>query len=234
MPSHVNCWRSNRHGLLACTAAMLAVTALLRLASNSQTFVGGTPIQQTVRSKVQLGAERKDSSDSFIDKAFTVMADIVVATMPLAQAEKDAYQYYRDGMAAQTGGDYSTALRSYAESLKLEEDPIDRSYIFYNLGIIFASNGEFVKAVKYYHLALDQNKEMPQCYNNIAVIYQDQGARAERKGELEKSRVLFDKAGQYWNQAIRIAPTNYLEAQNWLKQTGRMSLEADSKLGGIW
>eukprot|EP00419_Tripos_fusus_P055148 CAMPEP_0172811608 /NCGR_PEP_ID=MMETSP1075-20121228/9524_1 /TAXON_ID=2916 /ORGANISM="Ceratium fusus, Strain PA161109" /LENGTH=213 /DNA_ID=CAMNT_0013651055 /DNA_START=142 /DNA_END=783 /DNA_ORIENTATION=+ len=201
---------------------------------NFKTFVGGAAAQQALRSRVQRGAERRDSSDSFIDKAFTVMADIVVSTMPLAQQEKDAYQYYRDGMAAQTGGDYSTALRSYAEALKLEEDPIDRSYIFYNLGIIFASNGEFVKAVKYYHLALDQNKEMPQCYNNIAVIYQDQGARAERKGELEKSRVLFDKAGQYWNQAIRIAPTNYLEAQNWLKQTGRISLEADSKLGGIW
>jgi len=236
MLAHGKDWRSRRHpGLIACTVGMLAVAATLQaLAPSYQSFVGGAPTQQALRSKIQLGPERQDSSDNFIDKAFTVMADIVVSSMSLAQQEKDAYQYYRDGMAAQTSGDYSTALRSYAESLKLEEDPIDRSYIFYNLGIIFASNGEFVKAVKYYHLALDQNKEMPQCYNNIAVIYQDQGARAERKGELEKSRVLFDKAGQYWNQAIRIAPTNYLEAQNWLKQTGRMSLEADSKLGGIW
>merc|ERR1719474_574178 len=125
-------------------------------------------------------------------------------------------------MAAQTSGDYSNALRAYAEALKLEEDPIDRSYIFYNLGIIFASNGEYVKAVKYYHLALDQNKEMCQTYNNIAVIYHNQAERAERKGNIEKSRVLYDKAGEYWNQAIRIAPTNYLEAQNWLKETNRM------------
>jgi len=235
MPSHGNCWRRRRYLSIACTAGMLAVAAALQgLSSKSLTFAGSAPTKQALRSTIQLGPDRKDSSDNFIDKAFTVMADIVVSTMPLAQQEKDAYQYYRDGMAAQTSGDYSTALRSYAESLKLEEDPIDRSYIFYNLGIIFASNGEFVKAVKYYHLALDQNKEMCQAYNNIAVIYQDQGARAERKGDLEKSRVLFDKAGQYWNQAIRIAPTNYLEAQNWLKQTGRMSLEAESKLGGIW
>eukprot|EP00438_Fugacium_kawagutii_P024555 Skav223335 [mRNA] locus=scaffold200:159910:163736:+ [translate_table: standard] len=49
--------------------------------------------------------------------------DIVVAAMPLAQQEKDAYQFYRDGMQAQVAGDYSAALRAYAESLKLEEDP---------------------------------------------------------------------------------------------------------------
>lgn len=162
------------------------------------------------------------------------MADILVQGMPLAQQEKDAYQYYRDGMAAQTSGDYSSALRAYAESLKLEEDPIDRSFIFYNLGIIFASNGEYVKAVKYYHLALDSNKELPQAYNNIAVVYHDQATRAERGGKMDKARVLYDKAALYWNQAIRIAPTNYLEAQNWLKEVGKMSRAIEEKLGGIW
>ena len=187
------------------------------------------------RSRVQMQATRaNDKSDNFIDKAFTVMTDIVVAAIPLAQQEKDAYQFYRDGMQAQVAGDYSAALRAYAESLKLEEDPIDRSFIFYNLGIIFGSNGEYVKAVKYYHLALDQNKELCQAYNNIAVIYHDQATRAEKKGALDKSTVLYDKASEYWNQAIRIAPTNYLEAQNWLITTGRMSQESQNKLGGIW
>merc|ERR1719401_1995670 len=159
---------------------------------------------------------------------------MLVTGMPLAQQEKDAYNAYREGMASQVAGDYSSALRSYAEALKLEEDPVDRSYIFYNLGIIFGSNGEYVKAVKYYHLALDQNKELCQAYNNIAVIYQDQGARAERKGKMDKSRILFDKAALYWNQAVRIAPTNYLEAQNWLKQRGQLTREVAEKLGGIW
>mmetsp|Transcript_86013 Transcript_86013/g.251695 ORF Transcript_86013/g.251695 Transcript_86013/m.251695 type:complete len:233 (-) Transcript_86013:125-823(-) len=217
-------------------AALTAVAGLVVAACGPWNFVGaplGAP-RGARGERLQLRAERKSSSDNFIDRAFTVMTDIVVASMPLAQQEKDAYQYYRDGMAAQTSGDYSAALRAYAESLKLEEDPIDRSYIFYNLGIIFANNGEYVKAVKYYHLALDQNKEMPQSYNNIAVVYHDQGTRAERKGDMEKARVLYDKAAQYWNQAIRIAPTNYLEAQNWLKNTGKISKDADSKLGGIW
>lgn len=223
-------------GAAVLAAAGLVAAALL--VSGPWNFVGGAPraaprVKRGDRLQMQ-GAERKTSSDNFIDRAFTVMTDIVVASMPLAQQEKDAYQYYRDGMAAQTSGDYSAALRAYAESLKLEEDPIDRSYIFYNLGIIFGANGEYVKAVKYYHLALDQNKEMCQAYNNIAVIYHDQGTRSERKGDMEKARVLYDKAAQYWNQAIRIAPTNYLEAQNWLKQTGKISKAADEMVGGIW
>lgn len=216
--------------VLALAVVALGVSSLS--AAISFVALGG---RTSSRSRVQMQATRaNDKSDNFIDKAFTVMTDIVVAAMPLAQQEKDAYQFYRDGMQAQVAGDYSAALRAYAESLKLEEDPIDRSYIFYNLGIIFGSNGEYVKAVKYYHLALDQNKELCQAYNNIAVIYHDQATRAEKKGALDKSTVLYDKASEYWNQAIRIAPTNYLEAQNWLLTTGRMSQDIQNKLGGIW
>lgn len=216
--------------VVALAVVALGVSSLS--AAISFVAMGG---RSASRSRVQMQATRaNDKSDNFIDKAFTVMTDIVVAAIPLAQQEKDAYQFYRDGMQAQVAGDYSAALRAYAESLKLEEDPIDRSFIFYNLGIIFGSNGEYVKAVKYYHLALDQNKELCQAYNNIAVIYHDQATRAEKKGALDKSTVLYDKASEYWNQAIRIAPTNYLEAQNWLITTGRMSQESQNKLGGIW
>lgn len=213
--------------------ALAAVTVFTgsHVFDGARGFVGSS---RGVSGRSSLVPRRGESSDNFIDKAFTVMTDILVQSMPLAQQEKDAYQAYRDGMAAQTGGDYSTALRAYAEALRLEEDPIDRSFIFYNLGIIFASNGEFVKAVKYYHLALDQNKELPQSYNNIAVIYQNQGSRAERQGNQDKAMALYDKAAQYWNQAVRIAPTNYLEAQNWLKETGRASSFVDDKLLGIF
>ena len=43
------------------------------------------------------------------------------------------------------------------------------------------------------------------------------------KKDLETARTMFDKAAEYWKQAIRLAPNNYIEAQNWLKTTGRMS-----------
>lgn len=45
--------------------------------------------------------------------------------------------------------------------------------------------------------------------------------QALEKERFEISKILFDKAGDYWKEAIRLAPTNYIEAQNWLKMTGR-------------
>ena len=44
---------------------------------------------------------------------------------------------------------------------------------------------------------------------------------SSNKQNLEVAKGLFDKAGEYWRQAIKLAPNNYIEAQNWLKTTGR-------------
>ena len=44
-----------------------------------------------------------------------------------------------------------------------------------------------------------------------------------KKENLEIAKGLFDIAGEYWRQAIKLAPNNYIEAQNWLKTTGRMA-----------
>jgi hypothetical protein len=44
---------------------------------------------------------------------------------------------------------------------------------------------------------------------------------SERK-EFELAQNSFDKAADYWKKAIRLAPNNYIEAQNWLKITGKL------------
>jgi hypothetical protein len=62
---------------------------------------------------------------------------------------------------------------------------------------------------------------LPQALNNIAVIYHYRGEQALESRQIELSKLLFDKAGDYWREAIRLAPTNYIEAQNWLKMTSR-------------
>ena len=80
--------------------------------------------------------------DNFIDKAFTVIAESIVKIMPIAEKEKKAYIYYRDGLAAQNNGDYSEALEYYKESLLLEENKIDRGETLKNMAIIYMSNGE--------------------------------------------------------------------------------------------
>ena len=59
--------------------------------------------------------------------------------------------------------------------------------------------------------------------NNIAVIYHYQGVKASERKELDTAKMMFDRAADYWKEAIKIAPNNYIEAQNWLKTTGRMS-----------
>ena len=125
-------------------------------------------------------------------------------------------------MSAQSSGDYAEALENYYEALKLEEDPYDRSYILYNIGLIYANNGDYSKALEYYQQALDLNARLPQAWNNIAVIYHYQGTKESEKKEFELAKNMFDKAGDYWKKAIRLAPNNYIEAQNWLKINGKL------------
>nr|QCI06739.1 photosystem I assembly protein Ycf3 [Gayliella sp.] len=164
---------------------------------------------------------RLQKNDNFIDKTFTVLADIILKVLPTSKEEKEAFYYYRDGMSAQSEGEYAEALENYYEALILEEDPYDRSYILYNIGLIYASNGEHIKALEYYHQALELNSQLPQALNNIAVIYHYQGLKAAKIQDTNTSKAMFDKAAKYWEQAIILAPNNYIEAQNWLKTTGR-------------
>jgi len=65
---------------------------------------------------------------NFIDKTFTVIADILLKVLPASKQEKQAFSYYRAGMAAQSSGRYAEALQNYYEALQVEEDPYDRSY----------------------------------------------------------------------------------------------------------
>ncbi len=168
---------------------------------------------------------RTQRNDNFIDKSFTVMADIILKILPTSQKEKEAFAYYRDGMSAQSDGEYAEALENYEEALTLEEDPIDRSFILYNIGLIHTSNGDTDLALKYYAEALDLNPRMCQALNNVAVILHSRGEQAEEDNREEEAEDLFNQAADFWKQAISVAPNNYIEAQNWMKNTGRMGVD---------
>ncbi len=168
---------------------------------------------------------RTQRNDNFIDKSFTVMADIILKILPTNKKAKEAFVYYRDGMSAQADGEYAEALDNYEEALRLEENSNDRSYILYNMALIHASNGDHKKALDLYQQAIEINPQMPSALNNIAVIYHFQGEQAKEAGNENESEALFDKAAEYWKQAIRLAPNNYIEAQNWLKITGRSEMD---------
>jgi tetratricopeptide (TPR) repeat protein len=192
---------------------------------------------------------RTQKNDNFIDKTFTVVADILLKVLPTSQREKQAFSYYRNGMSAQAEGEYAEALQNYYEAMRLETDAYDRSYILYNIGLIHTSNGEHGRALEYYYQALERNPSLSSALNNIAVIYHYRGEQAIENGlrttsaarraplleslppsgaygteaglGKEISQILFEKAADYWKEAIRLAPNNYIEAQNWLKMTGR-------------
>ncbi|QKQ76275.1 photosystem I assembly protein Ycf3 [Nostoc sp. TCL240-02] len=168
---------------------------------------------------------RTQKNDNFVDKSFTVMADIILKILPTNKKAKEAFVYYRDGMSAQAEGEYAEALEYYEEALTLEEDTNDRGYILYNMGLIYASNGDHNKALELYHQAIELNPRMPQALNNIAVIYHYQGEKEKEAGDNEAGETLFDQAADYWIRAIRMAPNNYIEAQNWLKTTGRSQID---------
>ncbi|HLP91545.1 MAG TPA: photosystem I assembly protein Ycf3 [Nostocaceae cyanobacterium] len=168
---------------------------------------------------------RTQKNDNFIDKSFTVMADLILKMLPANRKAKEAFVYYRDGMSAQAEGEYAEALEYYEEALTLEEDSNDKSYILYNMGLIYASNGNHEKALELYHQAIELNARLPQALNNIAVIYHYQGEKAKEAGDNDGGEALFDQAADYWVRAIRLAPNNYIEAQNWLKTTGRSQVD---------
>ena len=170
---------------------------------------------------------------NFIDKTFTVIADLLLKILPASKQEKQAFSYYRAGMAAQSQGKYAEALENYYEALQVEEDPYDRSYTLYNIGLIYGNIGNNSQALEYYHQALELNSNLPQALNNIAVIYHSSGLNTitminEDIDDIQQAEYralateFFDKAGEYWRQALKLAPDNYPGARNWLKVSGRL------------
>lgn len=167
---------------------------------------------------------RSQRNDNFIDKTFTIIADIILTTLPTTQTSKVAFSYYRNGLTAQSEGEYAEALSNYNEALRLEQDPFDRRFIFYNIGLIHMANGRYNFALEYYFAALDRNPMITQALNNIAVLYYSRGEQAIKQGQTEVATLLLRRATEYWKEAIRIAPTNYIEVQNWITTTRRGAL----------
>ena len=168
---------------------------------------------------------RSQNKDNFIDKAFTVMAEMIVKMMPIASKEKQAYIYYRDGLSAQNDGDYSEALENYQESLRLEENSIDRGETLKNMAIIYMSNGDEDKALDTYIKALAENPKQPSCLKNMGLIYEKRGRLAQQAGKQDECDIWFDKATDVWTKAVRLYPGGYLDIENWLKTTGRSNID---------
>lgn len=164
------------------------------------------------------------NANNFIDKTFTIIADVLLRVFPASLQEKKAFSYYLNGLSAQDEGEYAEALKLYYKALEIEEDLYDRSIILYNIGLIYAKNGDYLKALKYYYFAIHINPRFASALNNIAVIYHYQGVKAAEKNSPVLSESLLQKAAFYWLKAIKLDSNAYLEASNWLKATRRIKL----------
>lgn len=157
-------------------------------------------------------------TDNFIDKTFTVFADLILKIIPLPIRDKRAFAYYRTGLNYQSQGRYSESLKNYYRSLNLDEDPIDRSFTLYNIGLIYINLGLYKKALAYYEAALELNNYLPQALNGIAIIYHDTACKLLKVNRLDEASSSFYNAKKYWTEAIYLSPDTYLEVENWLQQ----------------
>ncbi len=168
---------------------------------------------------------RSQRNDNFIDKSFTVMADLIVKLLPIDPRAKEAYVYYRDGLSAQNDGDYAEALDNYEEALKLEENAIDRGEILKNMAIIFMSTGDEEKALDYYRQSLEANPNSPSCLKNMGLIFEKWGRIAAENGDQDSADRWFDEAAEHWTRAVKLYPGGYLDIENWLKSSGRSNVD---------
>lgn len=59
---------------------------------------GYFPGRREKTNRVLFTMPRSQRNDNFIDKTFTIVADILLRVIPTTQREKEAFTYYRDGV----------------------------------------------------------------------------------------------------------------------------------------
>ena len=72
---------------------------------------------------------------------------------------------------------------------------------------------------------IKKNPKQPSCLKNIGLIYEKRGRYAEQNGDLDQRDIWFDKAAEVWSKAVRLYPGGYLDIENWLKNSGRSSID---------
>ena len=110
------------------------------------------------------------NNNNFIDKTFTIIADVILRVFPASQQEKKAFSYYLNGLSAQDEGEYAEALNNYYQALQIEEDLYDRSIILYNIGLIYSKNGDYLKALMMMIFSMQEEKPKHPHHNRLSLV----------------------------------------------------------------
>ncbi len=104
-------------------------------------------------------------------------------------------QLFREAIAAQQGGNFTTAIRDYQELLQLRPDLVEARV---NLGAALAQTGRFDAAITQYLKALPSAPEKDSIRTNLGLAY-------FKKGDLENAAQQFQTVHQAQPDDVRIA-----------------------------
>nr|YP_009690746.1 Ycf3 [Nephrolepis biserrata]QEG57526.1 Ycf3 [Nephrolepis biserrata] len=165
---------------------------------------------------------RSQRNDNFIDKTFTILADILLQILPTTKREREASTYYRDGCRPNLKENmqklYEAITKRCVQRLTLTTEV---TYFIIQVSFIQVMGN----MQELWNTIFKHWSEIP-FFHKLLIIWlrsvtTDRGEQAINQGNLEISEAWFDQAAEYWKQAIALSPGNYIEAQNWLKITRR-------------
>ena len=143
--------------------------------------------KKTNKEWLQVAASRMNAKDCTSDPLFF---KLVEALHDLDPSAKTALYL---GRLADANGDANKALEFYKNAAELEEEPLDKAKVYFNIAEVYKKRGAFSSARKYYNLALNNKPSMGIAYLRIASMY------ASSANDCGSSN--FDKRAVYWKAA---------------------------------
>nr|YP_010265849.1 photosystem I assembly factor I [Botrychium ternatum]UHY94418.1 photosystem I assembly factor I [Botrychium ternatum] len=131
-----------------------------------------------------------------------------------------SYTLYNIGPIHTSNGEHAKASEYHSQAL--ERNP-SLPQAFNNMAVIC----HYVRLSILWNLPVQYHREerlsthAPSRDGTVLTSRGERGEQAIQQGDPETSEAWFDQAAEYWGQAIALAPSNYIEAQNRLRITGR-------------
>ena len=148
---------------------------------------------------LQVAASRMNAKDCTSDPLFFKLVESLHDLDPSA---KTALYL---GRLADANGDANKALDYYKNAAELEEKPLDKAKVYFNIAEVYKKRGAFSSARQYYNFALDNKPSMGIAYLRIASMFAS-SANDCGNSTFEK-RAIYWKAANFANKAASVDAT---------------------------
>lgn len=155
--------------------------------------------KKTNKDWLKVAASRMNAKDCTSDPLFF---KLVEALHDLDPSAKTALYL---GRLADANGDANKALDFYKNAAEIEEEPLDKAKVYFNIAEIYKKRGALSSARKYYNLALSNKPSMGIAYLRIASMY---ASSANDCGDSTfKKRAIYWKAAELARRAASVDAT---------------------------